>query len=494
MTKRILSLLLTALMLTSAVSCGADQSETSNKTESASGSASSETSIEYLDELPNNLDFGGTDIRFLSVSGNGEFYVDLEEDDIADPVVEAVWKRNNLLTERINVNIVQPVQISKDDLNSTVQNSVAAGSDDYDILNVYARFNMEIAAQGLVKNLDTINYLDFTKNYWNDNYITNLSYNNIHYWAGGDISTNYMTNARAIFANLNLWKQRFPSDSLYDIVMNGNWTLDEFATRIQDTYIDTNGDGIRDVTDTYGFMSDTGAGTTNCLMFGAGMAFTKYEEEGVPALDIPSEHNLAVFDYYHDFLFNNQNVFYDEAIMDVGEGALFAQGKALFVNAQVGWIDDNVRNMEDDFYLIPAPKYDTLQEEYRVTQQDGFNLIGVPVTAQAEKLDAIGASLEGMSSMASTLIFPAYYETTLKDKYSRNPEAQDLIDLIHDSIIADFCLGWCDSVGYMGNSTLQIFAKNIQRESITSVLEKNMKVYEKGLEMLLENFDKYMEN
>ena len=96
--------------------------------------------------------------------------------------------------------------------------------------------------------------------------------------------------------------------------------------------------------------------------------------------------------------------------------------------------------------------------------------------------------------MASTLIFPAYYETTLKDKYSRNPEAQDLIDLIHDSIIADFCLGWCDSVGYMGNSTLQIFAKNIQRESITSVLEKNMKVYEKGLEMLLENFDKYMEN
>lgn len=494
--KRILALLLSALMLSSAAACSESTVETESGSKSAaeSGSASeTETSIEYLDDLPDDLNFEGAEIRFLAASGYGTVWVNIEEDDMSDPVVEASWKKNNILEDRLNVKIVEPYTISKDDFNATAKNSVQANSDDYDIYKAYARFNMEIAAEGMMKNLDKVNYLDFSKNYWNEQYVENLTYNNIIYWSGGSISNSYIGNARVLFANMSLWNRYFPSDDLYEMVMSGNWVLDEFKTRIQNIYVDSNGDGLRGLEDTYGFVSDTGAGTTNCLMFGAGMAFTKYDYPGVPALDIDSEHNLAVFDFYHNFLYNDTNVLYGDAVGGL-ETEVFARGDVLFLNSQVGWIDDNIRNMEDDFYLIPAPKYDTLQEEYRVTQQDGFKVVGIPITVSEEKIDAVGAALEGMASLASSLVYPAYYETTLKDKYSRSPEAQELVDLIYDSIIADFCLGWCDSVGYMGNSTLQIYASNIMRDSITSVLAKNMKVYEKGLAQLLENFDAYIDN
>ena len=489
--KRILSLLLASLMLTSAVSCGADQSETSKDTSSSSGSDSTaaETEDQYLDDLPENLDFEGADIRIAHGSGGG-FYVDIEEEDMSDPIVEAVWKRNNLLTERINVNIPAPAEFpgGHKQFTTEVKNSIMANSDDYDVLVGYTRFHIQLAAEGLMKNLDLINYLDFEKDYWNEKYNENLSYNDIHYWAGGDISYSYISAARGLFVNTTIWDQHY-NDRLYDIVMEGNWTIDEMSKRIEGLYVDKNGDGQRDVDDFYGFISDTTSLWVNCLMFGAGTSFTKYEEPGVPMLDIDSEHNIDVFNFYHDFLYNNPDAIYDDMYAKNVDMKSFVQGKALIMNSCIGDIGDDIRNMDDTFIIVPAPKYDTVQAEYRVTQSDGFPLIGLPITANLDKLDAIGAALEGMASMGSSMVYPAYYETTLKDKYSRNPEAQELIELMHDSIIADFCLTWSESIGYMGNSTISVFSDNIHRENVVSMIEKNMKIFRKGIEMLFEDFE-----
>lgn len=497
--KKATSLILCALILAGGVSCSESTSdtETESQTVTAGASAESETTIEYPDDLGDDLDFGGLGIRILVAGSGGEtgdFYTNVNEDDMADPVVEAVWKRNNLLEERIGVVIAEPNEVHRDSFVETVRNSVTSDSDDYDLLAIHARLNVQLSADGMVKNLDNVKYLDFTKDYWNSSYIENLSYKNIHYWAGGDITTKYYSHARALAVNMMMWNQYYPGDDLYDTVMSGKWVKDDFNSRISGVYTDLNGNGQKDVEDIYGMISDTGLTTTNMLMFGAGAAFTKYEEDGIPMLDINSEHNIDVFNFYHSILTENENVFFEDDKNDIYE-SLFANRQALFLNSSLGLIEEEViRNMEDDFYLIPAPKYDETQENYRVTQQDGFTLMGMPITVNTDNLDAIGASLEGMASMASMFITPAYYETSLKDKYSRNVETQNLIDLIESSIVADFCYAWGDVIGYMGNTTMTIFSGNIQKDSIVSVVEKNTKIWNTGLQMLFDSFEEYIEN
>lgn len=229
-------------------------------------------------------------------------------------------------------------------------------------------------------------------------------------------------------------------------------------------------------------------------MIGAGASFTKYEEEGIPMLNVNSEHNIDIFNFYHSILTQNENVIFSTEV-DGYDDSMFANRQALFLNTQISVIgNDIIRNMDDDFYLIPTPKYDETQANYRVSQQDGFTLMGVPITVRSENLDGIGAALEGMASMGAMFLTPAYYETSLKDKYSRNVETQNLIDLIEDSIVADFCYAWGDVIGYMGNTTMTIFSGNIQKDSIVSVVEKNMKIWETGLQMLFDSFEEYIEN
>ena len=54
---------------------------------------------------------------------------------------------------------------------------------------------------------------------------------------------------------------------------------------------------------------------------------------------------------------------------------MFVEGRLLFEPHTFGFADNTaVRGMEDDFFIIPMPKYDESQEKYRVNQYDGVPL------------------------------------------------------------------------------------------------------------------------
>ena len=83
--------------------------------------------------------------------------------------------------------------------------------------------------------------------------------------------------------------------------------------------------------------------------------------------------------------------------------------------------------------------------------------------------------------MTSKIVIPAYYDLALKNKYSRDATTAQMIDMIHDSITADFCFYWGDSVG----SLMDIFYNNIQNDEFASTLKKNEKVWAKTLSKLI---------
>jgi hypothetical protein len=82
---------------------------------------------------------------------------------------------------------------------------------------------------------------------------------------------------------------------------------------------------------------------------------------------------------------------------------------------------ESVRSMKDKFGIVPMPKFDEAQKEYRTMLHDQFTVISIPTTVQDERLDMVGAVLEALSSTAYKIVKPVYYEETLRTKIAQDP-------------------------------------------------------------------------
>ena len=140
--------------------------------------------------------------------------------------------------------------------------------------------------------------------------------------------------------------------------------------------------------------------------------------------------------------------------------------------------------MEQDFGIIPFPKYDEAQENYRtVTAQTG-NVIALPVTVTDPDRSAL--IVEAMAAESVETVRPAFYDVCLTGKYVRDDESSDMIEIILDNKVYD--LGYIFNIGSF-RSTLQNLEKAYSSDvasAITSIeskmqqaLDDQMEIYNK---------------
>ena len=144
-----------------------------------------------------------------------------------------------------------------------------------------------------------------------------------------------------------------------------------------------------------------------------------------------------------------------------------------------------LRDMETDYGIVPYPKYDAQQEKYYSTATDIFSLMLFPSTVS--DLDFVGCVTEAMCAVSSAKVIPAYYDIALKDKYNRDVQSAEMLDIIRDSLIFD--------VGYLNSFALStaghLFGQLVRegRTDFASAYAKNEKVYLKKLEKMLEAYE-----
>lgn len=153
-----------------------------------------------------------------------------------------------------------------------------------------------------------------------------------------------------------------------------------------------------------------------------------------------------------------------------------------------------VRAMENDYYIIPTPKFNEAQVNYISLNMGQPAQYGVPNTAV--NVDAISATLEAMAAESSRILRPAYYNVHIGEKIVRDADSREMIDLIIDSINVDF--GYCYA-GAIGSGLGQdnwfmyfdIFRTIGQQKNanFVSTYEKKGNGYEKRLADLLKAFD-----
>jgi hypothetical protein len=159
---------------------------------------------------------------------------------------------------------------------------------------------------------------------------------------------------------------------------------------------------------------------------------------------------------------------------------VFHEGRALY---RISIMTDvpKLRDMEDEFGILPLPKLDENQKEYYTSYQSwNARAYAVPVTVTDP--ERTGIVLEYMASVSTDTMLKAYYDTTLQRKVARDDESAAMLDIIFNSLTTDTAMmlelgGIRTSIVNMINAASNTNASSIASIK-TSVQEQLNTVYE----------------
>lgn len=402
--------------------------QTDNTTGASTETVSDETVIP--DNLP-QADYEGYKFRFYTrnccPSHSGGLYVDELTGDVIE---DAVYQRNRLVEERFHVEITEPLTGPDGDATELIK-SVAAGDDVCDSVVWHFRHLGDVALQGLLLDLRNIPFLDFNQPWWSKNIIDSYTIFDKSYVALGYYDIDNITYTGCMYFNKRL-ADEYLTDNLYNTVNAGSFTLDNFDKYIRMVGTDLNGDSKIDIADDlFGFA--TAAGLMFMFQSAADQPTTARDAEGVPSLAINTERMVSIVEKCHAFLHGYEYSY----VIEAGAMTTFTAGRILFhTGLLTNATDASMREMKDDFGILPFPKFDEAQAEYYSHGSAHGALIGIPVTVT--DTEKTGLLVEAITAEGYKVIRPAVYDVALKNKLTRDEDSAAMIDIILQGRTGDF--------------------------------------------------------
>lgn len=129
----------------------------------------------------------------------------------------------------------------------------------------------------------------------------------------------------------------------------------------------------------------------------------------------------------------------------------------------------------DTYGILPLPKWDEEQEEYRTHIYDQYSTFNIPKTVNPDRYEFIGIMMEALCAESFKKVYPAYYDVALKNKYASDANAAAMIDLIRNGAGMDLTFMFSDSfmrVSFMFRDLIN--NKNTDIASQYKKIEKSM--------------------
>jgi hypothetical protein len=453
--KKILSLMLVLLMCAPAFLSCAETEETAAEDGTPSVSADSaaeealpeetEISRENIpDNLPDDLDFGGETVTIHS-RGDDQAYLEIGVEEMTgEPVNDAVYERNAMVAERLNVEFV-PVRAegweAYNNAIASLRASIMAADGAYDIIAGWSARIPALSLEGLLLDVLPLPYLDLEQPWWNQSAVEELEIANKLYFVTGNIAKT-MTSAMFVFAFNQKLASDYELENLYDVVKENRWTIDYVYELSSAAYIDTDGDGTASITDNYGLITST-INDADSFLQGFQVSMVSRDENGFPVLDVDAERMTTIVEKVYNLMWNNPGC--RSITSGYTEREIFVEGRALLVTAAMENVASTFAEMEDDFGVLPYPMLDEAQGKYGTRVQDALSLWCIPIDAKNPEMSA--AALEALCAQSYRTVTPAYFDVALKNRYSRDQETAEMMDLIQNSALINFEQLYNESIG-----------------------------------------------
>ncbi|MCQ2428625.1 MAG: hypothetical protein MJ137_09580 [Clostridia bacterium] len=476
--KKILAVLLTlCFLLPMAVGC-ADQSENNpGTTESVPVStpiAEDETSEKELDiKIPDGTNYGGIDFNYLYDTRVTNDFVVAEVN--GEAINDAIYNRNLSVENRLGIKfnwIGKNGSWNVMDHTNAIESSVKSGLHEYDAISGELAVLMIIITNGYLLNVYDMPYIDLSAPWWNDKAASTLTVNENCFLALGDSSLTSYKNTFCMFFNKKVTADHNIT-GIYDMVNNNQWTLDQLVALSKDMYIDVNGDGISGLEDSFGFVSAYDNHMRN-WMVALNTPIIQIDDSGLMEICFINDRTISGFEKLYDLYHAPSSNFSDTTISSPDAKnvpTIFTENRTLFMSGYLNTAS-LLRTTDCNFGIIPYPKYDEDQENYRTSVHNSVEMICFPTTlTNAKDIEKSSIVSEALAYEAWKSVSPLYCEIVLKYRNTTDYESAKMVELIMNSVLFD--IGWCHSTALQNCG--MVYEKCIKGN------QKNISVYWRGL-------------
>ena len=487
--KKVLSLLLVlAMLVPSLIACQNTEQpdDTSDSTPVSDSVSDTETTApeEAKPDLP-NVTYDGETYAILAAAEQfiRKYYVESEEIE-GDIEKQSVYDRNAAVEGQYDVTldyIVFNGYTAGMPIVGTALQDAISGSATYDLVVGMASYVTPHIVSGYFADLNDpdYHYINPTAPWYYKYVNENLEINGSLYLASGSYGINALSGSLVTFFNKQLLADNNLED-MYTLVRENKWTFDKMMEMADIAKRDVNADGA--------FTHDEDVfGVTTCYDYAAFLPnafdytyFSRNEEDTVVLTGVTDKfidinermYNFAQADYY-----------FDGYTVSGSAGTnmlnLFVNTQALFMLHTLGQSSGSAMRDMADYGIVPAPLYDEDQSHYiNPTVPD---VLGVP--SYVEDIDFSCIIAEALSYESMKLTTPAYLENALKEKYSRDPDTAEMVDLVIENAMTDFCYLYLRILG------LDILYQTGKQENYSSWAASNHPAYEAKLADLLKSVD-----
>ena len=485
--KKILSILLASLMAFGAVimtSCAEQPGADTTASDVTQTEAVTEPEVtEIKEDLP-EVKYNGKPFRvIIQAESSGDIYT--EDHEIGEPVHDAVFERNLKVCERFGIEL----QIETNDytsVNNSITRSVKAGSDDYDLCFVHMVSGASLAQSNLVLPFHKLPYVDLSKPWWDKDIWNGFSIRNNLMMVNGDLSPRSFAITSCLYFNKTLF-DKYDLEYPYELVRTGKWTLDKLYEYTKGMTKDIDGDGVvtKDSSSDIYCLTSWYLDVPYSFYYAAGGMLVSKDEDDVPFYDPKTERDTVIYTKIYNIIIGNNAYFETEMSDYMNVIEMFYNGRALFYDSTLN-AAETLREMDNEFGILPVPKLDEAQTDYKSFVNGASSMICVPATVPESNREFVSVIIEALASEAYRTITPVLKEQSLKRKLTRDSDSSDMIDYIVRSRAFDMAyVNMHDGVGSYVRDLLKRGSTDI-----TGELKKYQKSAKKKIENIVKAFDK----
>lgn len=476
-------LLLVLLMLAqSLASCGGAEDKETTGTNGDNSTIDNETveeTVNQYDEALSALPTDKYDDRSFTILTREEVAFEIDVDEATGETTnDAVYNRNSKIEELYGVKI-GTVQVGNwDDVTESLRSSVTAADHAYDLAGQVDFKTYAVVSNELCGNWLDLKEVDTSKEWWASLVNDAATINGKLYTVAGDIAVTSILYTDCMFFNDTLaWDNGIDVDALQQTVFDGKWTIDYFYNLVADLYVDENGDGVKDETDTYGFAVSPGNPSDGWLT-AFGQNLVTVSDDGHITVDMFTEKTVSALEKINKLHWEAQGT-YNPGAWDLDMARTIKNRNAIFTLGIFNDARTKLADMDDDFGVLPYPKWDEEQEAYYSGGNDQFTVMVFPTDTAESDYTFLGTITEALAIESAKTVRPAFYNSALKNRYSMDANTATIIDLIMAGRNFDFSFQY-------GNEMLvpYVFRNHIidQSNDIMSYYEGQKNVIESAIE------------
>ena len=426
----------------------------------------------YLKDTVGEQDFGGKEIRILGWSERYYKEFGIKPEDVQETTLgQQVYKRDLQTQKRLNVKLAVVTEAGN---NGNYKKSYIPKAEtmvtgnEVDAFACYSMAATPLMLRGYLVNLLDQPYLNFDDPWWSADIVERASIYDRLYFATGSISPSYLAQGFSMYFNKSMADtyltdalESFDAETLYDMVDNNTWTIDNFITLAKTVEIS----GAEKTADeTYGYVLRTVS--YDPWLFSAGIVTLDNAVDG--SLQISEGWNSSKVISLAEKLLSLLNSKSGGAAVDRSSTSYtfesaWKNGRSLFMTSSLydltTWVKNENPVTEDGVGILPMPKWDSTQTDYLSTAGFYFTLWGI--CRSSDRQDATAATLEVLSSEGYRTTEPALYDEVLKIKSTDGAGSSNdrrMIDFVRDSIVID--------AGRIHNNDIHTYGWGMFRNSI----------------------------